>query len=93
MNYDIIRNQLEGASERRIPGLLLELFIRSNTGQLLTGAARRQPTIFGSVAPGHRAPDEADAKRDLNIGYLRNLDLVRALADKYGFRYAFSGSR
>ena len=89
MNYDIIRNQLEGASERRIPGLLLELFIRSNTGQLLTGAARRQPTIFGSVAPGHRAPDEADAKRDLNIGYLRNLDLVRALADKYGFRYAF----
>jgi len=89
MNYDIVRKQLERASERRIGSLLLEAFTRSNTGQLLTGAARRQTTIFGYASADSRPPNEAEAKLDLEIGYLRNLDVVRALAEQYRFRYAF----
>lgn len=87
MNYDQIRDQLENPSHRSFWGSLASFLRQTHSVRLITAA--QVPKTFldgGAVAPHFK---EADAKQDLEISYLRNLDIVGALSKQYGFEYAF----
>jgi hypothetical protein len=91
MNYDIIRAQLEDSSETHRGGYLLDFLVRTHTGRLITGAWRRPSTVLGGYKIPAPPPNPTDdeAKRDLEISYLDNFDIVSSLAQQYGFQYAF----
>jgi hypothetical protein len=89
MNYDRIREQIERPSRPRRGGFVLDFLLSTHTGRLITGASRPETALDGYAVPAPTRTSQADAKSDLEIAYLRNLDVVRALASEYGFQYAF----
>lgn len=89
MNYDQIREQMERPSRPRRGGFLLDFLLSTHTARLITGRRNPQTVLDGYAAPTPAPTNEADAKKDLEISYLQNLDVVRALASQYGFQYAF----
>jgi hypothetical protein len=89
MNYDQIREQLERPSRPRRGGFLLDFLLSTHTARLIRGTQNPQTVLDGYSVPAPPPTNEADAKEDLEVSYLRNLDVVRALAGEYGFQYAF----
>jgi lysophospholipase L1-like esterase len=87
MNYDQVREQIERPSQRKFFGRLLDFLLTTHTGRLITGARPTRTFLDGGLVPPHT--DEALAKNDLEIAYFRNFNFVSALAEQYGFQYAF----
>jgi hypothetical protein len=87
-NYDIIREQIEKPSHPRRGGFVLDFFLGTHTARLITGAGGPR-TVLGYNTLTPPPTNQADAKQDLDVSYLRNLSVVQALANEYGFQYAF----
>jgi hypothetical protein len=68
---------------------LLDFLLSTHTARLIRGTQNPQTVLDGYSVPAPPPTNEADAKEDLEVSYLRNLDVVRALAGEYGFQYAF----
>jgi lysophospholipase L1-like esterase len=87
-NFDRIKAQFEtrsGAGEGTFNYLLL-----TNTAQMLQHIAARGRHGRASSADDQRRPsDPAQIAQASTVSYLRNIDVVGALAKEYGFSYVF----
>jgi hypothetical protein len=86
-NFEIIRRKFENDDQRR-PGSFRYLH-ESNTARLLIGFGERMAARRASKQPHARAVDEATWKKQLQVMYLSNQDLVKLLAEKYRYAYVF----
>jgi hypothetical protein len=83
-NFDQIRDQF--AAEGSVRRGSFRYLLNSNTLELL----RRVSTRLGMVEPRRADLADLDPLVEANVSsYLQNVDIVEALAERYGFRYAF----
>ncbi|MGA8222068.1 MAG: SGNH/GDSL hydrolase family protein, partial [Candidatus Acidiferrales bacterium] len=80
LNYDRIRELMERPSRQRRLGFVIDFLLSTHTARLLTGAPSPRSLLEGFSVPLPPPPNEAGAKKDLEIAYLGNLDVVKALA-------------
>ena len=89
LNYDRIREEMERPSRPRRLGFVADFLLSTHTARLITGAQSPRSLIEGFAVPLPPIPTVEGAKRDLQISYLDNLDIVDALSKEYGFQYAW----
>ncbi len=88
LNYDRIREQMERPSRPRRGGFVVDFLLSTNTARLITGARGPHTLLEGYEVPLPPPISDADARRDLDVSYLGNQDVIGALAKQYGFQYA-----
>jgi hypothetical protein len=88
MNYQQMRDLIEKPSQRRFFGNLLAFLSTTHTFRLIT-QSRHASSFLDDLNSSSRLGTDEEAKEDLRISYLRNLDVVAALSKQYGFQYAF----
>ncbi len=88
MNFNSIGSQFEKHSSRQtLRSSLLDLLLSTHTARLISKTRPSQSLVSGDTS--RTQVNTADAQKDLEVSYLHNLDIVRALAREYGFQYAF----
>lgn len=99
INNDLIRNKLEagdpvqtGWNHPRSGTLrsVSEFLLQSNTAQLISRlSAKLQHARNGSQPAFYRQLNRDQIRAQLDLAYLKNMELVDALAQQYGFKFAF----
>jgi lysophospholipase L1-like esterase len=89
LNYDLIREQMERPSRERRLGWVTDFLLSTHTARLITGAPSPSTLIEGFGVHPPPPPNEAESRKDLDIAYLENLDVVQGLSKDYDFQYVF----
>jgi lysophospholipase L1-like esterase len=99
INNDLIRNKLEagdpvqtGWNHPRSSTLrsMSQFFLKSNTAQVLGRlGARLQHALNRSQSARSRQLNTDQVRAQLDLAYLKNMELVDVLSRQYGFKFAF----